>query len=62
MVVLHGSGWVMRPDGSREDIDAKSVVIWDTGDWVEYGGTGALSTYDYWAAMEPSEETAGPDG
>ena len=69
MVVQDGSGWVMRSDGSREDIDAKSVVIWDTGDWVEYGGSGALRTCDYWAAIEPLEEwqsrmaeIAGPGG
>jgi len=47
MVVQNGSRWVTCPDGSREDIDAKSVVIWDTGDWVEHGGTGALRTCDY---------------
>jgi hypothetical protein len=27
MVVQNGSRWVTRPDGSREGIDAKSVVI-----------------------------------
>jgi hypothetical protein len=32
MVVQNGSRWVTRPDGSREDIDAKRAVIWDTGD------------------------------
>jgi hypothetical protein len=47
MVVQNGSRWVTRPDGSREDIDAKRVVIWDTGDWVQHGGTGAFRTCDY---------------
>jgi hypothetical protein len=31
-----GTGWVLRPDGAREAIEAQSVVIWGTGDWVEY--------------------------
>jgi hypothetical protein len=38
---------VTRPDGSREDIDATRVVIWDTGDWVQHGGTGVFRTCDY---------------
>ena len=56
LVVQEGTGWVMRQDGSRENIDAKSVVMWDTGDWVEYGSDGAFKTCDYWAATEPWEE------
>jgi len=55
MVVQEGAGWVRRPDGSREDISATSVVMWDTGDWVEYGSDGALKTRDYWAATVPEE-------
>jgi len=46
MVVKNGSGWVTRPDGSREDIDARSAVIWGAGDWVQHGGTGAFRTCD----------------
>jgi hypothetical protein len=46
----------MRQDGSREEIAAKSVVEWDTGDWVEYGSNGPLKTCNYWAATEPLEE------
>ena len=38
MVIQEGSCWVRRADGSREDLTAKSVVIWEPGEWVEYGG------------------------
>jgi hypothetical protein len=50
MVVRAGSGWVLLHDGTRENLDATSVVIWEPGDWVEYGsGTGAgLKTESYW--------------
>ncbi len=37
LVVQEGTGWVMRQDGSRETVEEKSVVIFDTGDWLEYG-------------------------
>ena len=56
LVVQEGAGWVKRQDGTRENIDAKSVVMWDTGDWVEYGSDGRFETYDFWAATEPFEE------
>ena len=46
MVVQNGSRWVTRPDGRHEGIDAR-VVIWDTGDWVKHGGTGALRTCNH---------------
>ncbi len=54
LVVQEGSGWVMGPDGTREAVGAKSVVIVDPGDWVEYGGDG-LRVDEYWAAHEPEE-------
>jgi len=56
LVVQEGTGWVARQDGSRENIGAKSVVMWETGDWVEYGSDGGFKTCDYWAATEPLEE------
>jgi len=37
MVLLEGSCWVRRQDGSRENLPASSVVIWEPGDLVEYG-------------------------
>ena len=57
LVVKEGTGWVLGQDGSREDIDAMSVVTWDTGDWVEYGSDGGFKTDGYWAAQESEEES-----
>jgi hypothetical protein len=50
MVVREGSGWVLLHDGTRENLTATSVVIWEPGDWVEYGSnTGeGLKTESYW--------------
>jgi hypothetical protein len=40
MVIQEGSCCVRRADGGREDLAGKSVVIWEPGEWVEYGGEG----------------------
>jgi len=51
MVIQEGSCWVRRADGSREDLTAQSVVIWEPGEWVEYGGESAegYKIESYWA-------------
>jgi hypothetical protein len=51
MMIHEGSCWVRREDGSREDLHAQSVVIWQPGEWVEYGSDdGAGYTIEcYWA-------------
>jgi hypothetical protein len=51
MVLQEGRCWVRRADGSREDLTAQSVVIWEPGEWVEYGGESAESykIESYWA-------------
>jgi hypothetical protein len=38
LILQHGSGWVMREDGTRAPLTSQSVVIWEPGDWMEYGG------------------------
>jgi hypothetical protein len=53
LVVREGTGWVMGQDGSREAISAKSVVMWDTGEWVEYGSEDGLRAEEFWAVQEP---------
>ncbi len=58
MVIQEGSCWVRRDDGSREDLTAKSVVIWEPGEWVEYGGEGGegYQLESYWAQDLSEEE------
>jgi hypothetical protein len=58
LVVQEGTGWVPRQDGSRETVEAQSVVIFDTGDWFEYGwdGDGEFKVDAYWEADLSEEE------
>jgi hypothetical protein len=53
LVVQEGTGWVMEQDGTREAVSAKSVVVWEAGEWVEYGSDDGLEAEEYWAAQEP---------
>lgn len=58
MVLQEGSCWVRRADASREDLTAKSVVIWEPGEWVEYGGDGneGYKIEGYWEQDLSEEE------
>jgi hypothetical protein len=58
MVVQEGSGWVMGQDRSKEPISARTAVIWDPGEWVEYGsnGDGDFSIEGYWATVFSEDE------
>lgn len=58
MVIQEGSCWVRRDDGSRENLTAKSVVIWEPGEWVEYGGEGGEGhkIESYWSQDLSEEE------
>jgi hypothetical protein len=59
LVLEEGACWVTLPDGSRENLSAKSVVQWETNDWVEYGSCGPapFRTRNYWAVAAPSEDS-----
>jgi hypothetical protein len=41
LMVREGTAWIQREDGTREIAGARSVVIYDAGDWVEYGSDGS---------------------
>jgi hypothetical protein len=41
LVVREGTGWARGADGARETVGAKGVVVYDAGDWVEYGCDGS---------------------
>jgi hypothetical protein len=58
MVMQEGSCWVRRADGSREDLTPRSVVIWEPGEWVEYGGDGGegYKIESYWEQDLSEEE------
>ena len=60
MVIREGSIWVRREDGSREILTAPSVVIWEPGDWMEYGsrlGEG-YKIESYWSETFSAQEQA----
>ena len=60
LVVQQGTGWALREDGSREVLDAKSVVVYETGEWVEYGsdGSGEAFRAELYASANFSPEQA----
>jgi len=53
LIIQDGSAWVARQDGTRAAVNAKSVVFYETGDWVEYGTSDWFKAEEYWAASEP---------
>ena len=55
LIVREGTGWVTGQDGTREAIAAQSVVIWEAGEWVEFGGDDVLRAEEYWAVGKPEE-------
>lgn len=60
-MVHQSTGWALRENGDREVLDAKSVALYDTGEWVEYGSDGsseAFRTEIYGAANFPQERAA----
>jgi hypothetical protein len=40
LIWQEGSGWVAGQDGTREAVEAKTVVIYESGEWVEYASDG----------------------
>ncbi|HEV2450463.1 MAG TPA: hypothetical protein VGS62_00875 [Streptosporangiaceae bacterium] len=57
LIVREGTGWVTGQDGTREAIAAPAVVIWEAGEWVEYGSDDGLRAEEYWAVRDPEEAT-----
>ena len=58
LVVREGTGWVQRDEGTRETVSAKSVVLYDIGDWIEYGSDGSGDAFrsELYGAAEFSGE------
>jgi hypothetical protein len=53
LIIQDGSAWVARQDGTRAVVNAKSVVFYEAGDWVEYGTSDWFKAEEDWAASEP---------
>lgn len=58
LVVREGTAWVQREDSTRETISAKGVVMYDAGDWIEYGSDGSGDAFcaELYGAAEFSAE------
>jgi hypothetical protein len=58
LVVREGSGWVVRQDGTREPVSAKTVITDQGGEWVEFGSdeSGDAFVTELYAAASLSEE------
>jgi hypothetical protein len=46
LVVREGTGWVLGQGGDREALDAKTVVIYESGDWIEYASDGSGAAFE----------------
>ena len=61
LVVREGTAWVQREDSTRETVGAKGVVMYDAGDWIEYGSDGSGGAFQaelYGAAGFSREQQA----
>ena len=58
LVLEEGSGWLIAENGSRQEISAKTVVMWDAGDWVEFGtnNSSLFKFRDYWETVESDQD------
>ena len=57
LIIRGRSAWVARQDGTRAMVNARSVVFYEAGDWVEYGTSDWFKAEEYWAVSE-AEGTA----
>lgn len=53
VIIQGGSAWIACQDGTRAAADAKTVIFYEAGDWVEYGTSDWYRVEEYWAASEP---------
>jgi hypothetical protein len=55
LVVEEGDAWVKRSDDDIEAFVAPHVVVWEPGDWVEYGSLRGMTERNYFGPRERSE-------
>jgi hypothetical protein len=61
LIWQEGSGWVASQDGTREAVEAKTVVIYESGEWIEYASDGKGDSFRaelYGAAAFSDEQQA----
>jgi hypothetical protein len=60
LIVQEGAAWVMGQDGTRETVEARTVVIYEAGDRIEYAsdGSGEAFAAELYGAAAFSEEQA----
>jgi hypothetical protein len=61
LVVRKGTGWFLSQDGTRKAADAMTVVIYESGDWIEYASNGSGDAFEaelYGAAFLTEEQQA----
>lgn len=60
LVVQQGTGWALRADGGREVLGTKAMVLYEMGEWVEYGsdGSGEAFRAEIYGAANFSQEQA----
>jgi hypothetical protein len=52
LIIQGDSAWIALQDGTRAAADAKTVVFYEAGDWVEYGTSDSFKAEEYWAVSE----------
>jgi hypothetical protein len=55
LVVEEGDGWVKRGVDDIEAFVAPYVLVWQPGDWVEYGSLRGMRERNYFGPRERSE-------
>ena len=55
LVVEHGDGWVKRSEDDIEAFVAPHVLVWQPGDWVEYGTLRGMVERNYFGPRERAD-------
>jgi hypothetical protein len=55
LIVEAGDVWVKRADDDIEAFVAPHVLVWQPGDWVEYGSLRGMTERNYFGPRERSE-------
>ena len=62
LVVEQGDGWVKRSEDDIEAFEAPHVLVWQPGDWVEYGSLRGMVERNYFGPRERADGWHPDDG